>query len=112
MGVILALPFLVVLVIFALSNRQTVDVGFWPLDYGVEAPLSVAVLVGMALAFVFGGLLVWGAAIGQRRRARRAEADVRMLREQVAGLKDRLARPVAQSSGAQSSMAAALPPPG
>lgn len=107
MALILAAPFLLVLIVFTLSNTQEVAVGFWPLDYGVQVPLSFAVLAGMALAFFVGGLLVWGSAIGQRRRARRAEADVRLLREQVAGLKDRLAQPVAQRS-----LAAALPPPG
>ena len=105
MAVILALPFLVVLVAFTLSNTQPTDVGLWPFDYRVEVPLSIAVLVGMAAAFLLGGLFVWGSAVAQRLRAARAESDVRMLREQVAALKDRLAQPP------EPRYAAALAPP-
>jgi uncharacterized integral membrane protein len=107
MGIVLAAPFLLVLIAFTLSNTQDVAVGIWPLDYGVQEPLSLVVLAGMAVAFLLGGLLVWGSAVGQRRRARRAEADVRMLKEQVSALKDRLARPVQAAPAAT-----ALPPPG
>ena len=57
----------------------------------LEMPLSVAVLVGMAVAFLLGALLVWVSELGQRRRARRAEHTVRLLEEQVQELKARLA---------------------
>jgi hypothetical protein len=45
----------------------------------------------MAIAFLFGALLVWMSALGQRRRARRAEHTARALEEQVRELKARLA---------------------
>jgi lipopolysaccharide assembly protein A len=91
MRLLIALPFLLLLVLFALSNTQPVRVGLWPTGYGLETPLSAAVLVGMALAFLFGALLVWMSELGQRRRARRAEQTVRLLEEQVQELKARLA---------------------
>ena len=92
---IVAVPFLLLLVLFALSNAQPVRIGIWPTDYSAELPLSVAVLIGAAIAFLFGALIVWWAELGQRRRARRAEAMVRVLEEKVEELKARLGPPVA-----------------
>ena len=90
MRLLIALPLLLLLVLFALSNQAPVHLGLWPTDYAVEVPLSVAVLGGMAIAFLAGGLLVWFSALAQRRRARQAEHTVRLLEEQVRELKARL----------------------
>jgi uncharacterized integral membrane protein len=90
MRLLIALPLLLVLVLFALSNRTPVHLGLWPTDYVAELPLSVAVLGGMAVAFLAGGVLVWFSALAQRQSARRAEQAVRLLEEQVRDLKARL----------------------
>ncbi len=63
----LALPFAAVIVVFALSNRETVLLGFWPLVNGLAVPLFLA-LLGAGL----GGLLL-GLLIGRFRR-RKARA--------------------------------------
>jgi putative membrane protein len=94
MRLLIALPLLLVLVLFALSNRQPVSLGFWPTGYTLELPLSLAVLGGMAAAFLAGGLLVWFSALAQRRRARQAEQTVRLLEAQVQELKARLPQPL------------------
>ena len=91
MRFLIALPLLVLLVLFALSNPQPVYVGIWPTGYGVETSLSTAVLVGMALAFLLGAVLVWMSELGQRRRARRAEHTARVLEEQLRDLKASIA---------------------
>jgi lipopolysaccharide assembly protein A len=91
---LIALPLLLLLVLFALSNRQPVPLRFWPTDYSLVLPLSLAVLGGMAVAFLAGGLLVWVSALAQRRRARRAEQTVRLLEAQVQELKARLPQPL------------------
>lgn len=98
MRLLITIPILLLLVLFALSNTATVQLGFWPTDLSVRAPLSLAILGGMAIAFLLGGLMVWFAELGQRRRARRAEQTVRLLEQQVQELKSRLPEP-------------ALPPP-
>jgi lipopolysaccharide assembly protein A len=85
-----AAVFLLVLVVFTLSNRQPVSIGFWPTDLRWDVPLSLAVLIAAAVALVFGAAMVWISELGQRRRARRAEATVRLLEEQVQELKARL----------------------
>ncbi len=99
LALILALPFLLIIVLFALSNQQVVQLTLWPTDFQVEMPLSLAAL---ALAFVFflvGALMAWSGTVSARSRARRAEAQVRQLRGQVEALQ---ARPAM----------AGLPPPG
>jgi len=93
MRLLIALPLLLLLILFALSNPQPVSLRVWPTDYAATLPLSLAVLGAMAIAFLAGGLLVWVSELVQRRRARRAEHTVRLLEAQVQELKARLAEP-------------------
>jgi len=93
MRLLISLPFLLLLVLFALSNTGTVQVGIWPTDLSLHAPLSLVILGGMAIAFLLGGVLVWFSELGQRARARRAERMVRMLEAQVEDLKARIPQP-------------------
>ena len=84
-------PLLFVLVLFALSNPQSVHLGIWPTDFGVDLPLSIALLLAGAVAFLLGALVLWFSLIGARLRARRAEMSVKLLEQQVANLQARLA---------------------
>jgi putative membrane protein len=86
-------PFLVLLVLFTLSNRAPLRLGLWPTDYTVELPASLVILGAMAVAFLAGAFLVWISELGRRRRARRAEQAVKLLEEQVKGLKAQLSPP-------------------
>ena len=92
MRLLLAVPVLVLLVLFALSNKQPVEVGLWPTDVTVATSLSLAVLIPCALFFLVGALMTWGTSLAMRARARRAEEQVRQLQAQVRTLQ---ARPVA-----------------
>lgn len=82
------------LVLFALSNTEVVRLGLWPTDYGIDVHLSIAILVSMAIAFLFGALMVWVSELSQRRRARRAERLVRLLEAQIEALKAQNASPM------------------
>lgn len=93
MRLLISLPILLLLVLFALSNTAPVQIGIWPTGVSLHAPLSLVVLGGMAIAFLLGGVLVWFAEVGQRRRARRAERTIRMLEQQVQELKARMPQP-------------------
>jgi uncharacterized integral membrane protein len=84
---LIALPFLVVLILFALSNRQPVTLSLWPTGLELTAPAAVLILVSVAGAFLLGALFVWIPALGVRRRARRFERTTRDLQAQVAALK-------------------------
>jgi uncharacterized protein YqfA (UPF0365 family) len=40
-------PLLLLLVLFALSNTVIVPIGLWPTGIALQAPVSVAILIGM-----------------------------------------------------------------
>ncbi len=92
MRFLLAVPFLVVLVAFALSNQQPVAVGLWPFEGSLQVPLSIAVLVAMGGSFFTGALLLWFSAVNARRRARRAERKLQRLDAEILDLRGRLAQ--------------------
>jgi uncharacterized integral membrane protein len=96
--ILIAAPFLFLLVLFALSNPQPTEFRLWPTDYAVVLPLSLAVLGAMGVAFVLGALVLWMSVLAARRRARRAEHRARLLEAQVAELKAKLDRPAAVPS--------------
>ena len=98
MRLLVGVPLLLILVLFALSNRSPVHLGFWPTDYALELPLSLAILAAMAVAFLAGGVMLWFSVLAQRRRARHAEHAVRLLEAQVTELKARLQQPRLPSS--------------
>ena len=124
MRLLLAAPVLVLLIVFALSNQQVVQLGLWPTDIMVDVPLSVAVLVAAGVFFIAGALMTWSASIAMYTRARRAERALRQLEAQVQSLKTRpvtgtvMARPEPARNNARmvgtsaSQPAMALPPPG
>jgi len=87
--VIIALPCLLLLVLFALSNPEPVQLALWPTDLSLQSPLSVAVLVASALFFLLGGLVVSLGSFGQRRRARLAERRVRALEDEMRAMRQR-----------------------
>lgn len=84
MRVLLAAPLLFILILFALSNKQAVELGLWPTDVQIELPVSIAVLGIAGLFFLFGALVAWSGTLAERTRAKRAEATVRQLEAQLA----------------------------
>lgn len=80
---LIAAPFLLILVLFALSNRQDVTLGLWPTDLAMTLPLSVAILGAMAVAFLIGALVVWVPTLGVRLRARRLQRETRALQARL-----------------------------
>lgn len=100
---LLTVPPLLLLALFAGSNRDPVTLTLWPTDFSVTLPLSLAVLGAAGLAFACGGLAVWISGVRQRRQLRQAETAVRLLEDQVRALNVRLMPPAAPNQ--------ALPPP-
>jgi len=81
--ILILLPFLILLVAFALSNTQPVPLGLWPTDFTVELPVSIAVLAAAGLFFFLGALFIWFGAQGARARARRAERRIAALEAEL-----------------------------
>ena len=87
MGLLLTLPFLLFILLFALSNREMVQIALWPTDWSVDLMLSVVVLGAAAIAFLLGALTVWLSELARRGRLHRAEQKVALLEEQLRSLK-------------------------
>lgn len=55
----LFIPFALVVVTFAVSNRIDITVAFWPLPFTLDMPLYSLSLGTLAFGFFFGALLTW-----------------------------------------------------
>ena len=77
------IPALAVMTIFALSNRQLVELDLFPTDVSIDIPLSAAIFTAMALGFFLGGIVVWFTALRYRRAAKRAQETIRQLEARV-----------------------------
>jgi putative membrane protein len=86
MRLLIALPFLLLVLLFALSNRQVVELGLWPLAETVSMPLSLATLTLMALSFLAGAVVAWTGGLRHWRRARHAERQIGLLQARIDGL--------------------------
>ncbi len=88
-AVIILVPLAVIIVAFAVANRQTVTISFDPFDpaqpiYSTAMWLFVPILGALILGVVIGGVASW---LGQgrwRAAARKHERDVQVLRGKLA----------------------------
>lgn len=94
LGLLLLTPVLLLLVLFGLSNRQEVALELWPFDLAWVVPLSVAMLVLAAVAFLFGAAVTWASALAWRRQARRVEEAARVLEAELSEHRARAAKDV------------------
>jgi hypothetical protein len=93
---LILVPLAIVLITFAVANRQTVVVSLDPFDQAhpalaVALPLFVLVLVLLIGGVIVGGVAAWLKQGKWRRAARLAEAEARQLRAEVDRLKQRTA---------------------
>jgi|GEM_PF-2953625 len=86
---LLGLIGLVIIVSFAVSNRQTVDMALWPLPETLNVQLFWVFLFGLVVGAVLGGLGTWLGGMRRRREGRRVrrkandlEGQMRAVREQ------------------------------
>ena len=89
---IIVVPLVVIIVAFAVANRQTITVSFDPLSsanpaYAATVPLFVLIFVVLILGVLIGGFAAWIRQGKWRRAARRLDADVHALRDDVAALR-------------------------
>ena len=70
------LPLAILVVLFMLSNPQSIELRLWPFDVAWTASAAIAVLSIAAVAFLLGALIAWAAAVPARRRGRAAERRV------------------------------------
>jgi uncharacterized integral membrane protein len=86
--VIIVIPLAVILIAFAVANRQAVTVSFDPFSSTDAAsaatlPLFVLIFILVILGVIAGGIAAWLGQTKWRRAARRLDAEVRALRDEV-----------------------------
>jgi uncharacterized integral membrane protein len=91
---VILIPLAVIIVAFAVANRQAVTVSFDPLSsatpaYAATLPLFVLIFILVILGVIVGGVAAWFRQGKWRRLARRLEADVRDLHAEIEALRRR-----------------------
>jgi uncharacterized integral membrane protein len=108
---IVTLPITLVVLIFALSNREAVGLTFWPFDAIIDLPIYLVVLGGVLLGFLLGGLIAWLAGGRVRRQARRLQQEARRQAAEIADLKKRQGVPAPPQAGGTALVAQSARPP-
>jgi uncharacterized integral membrane protein len=84
-------PVILVLVIFAVSNRETVTVTLWPLPFSLDAALYLVVLLAALAGFLIGELVAWINGRSWRREARVKARRIEALERELAATQAQLA---------------------
>ncbi|MET4045003.1 lipopolysaccharide assembly protein LapA domain-containing protein [Bradyrhizobium sp. RT6a] len=100
---LVVIPLGLILMVFAVANRQFVTVSFDPFvsndpSFSVTLPLFLLLIVVAALGVLAGGCAVWFGQRHWRRAARRHDSDARAARSELADLRAQAAaaRPESQ----------------
>lgn len=94
--VVILVPLVVIIVAFAVANRQTVTVSFDPFSavrpaYAMTLPLFVVIFVVLILGVIAGGVAAWLGQRRYRRAARKLDAEARQLHEEMGAMRRRFA---------------------
>lgn len=77
-------PLTLILVVFAVANREPITLTFWPLPFTLETRLFVVVLLTLLAGFLIGELVAWINGRSWRREARRNAHRIEVLERQLA----------------------------
>ncbi len=89
---IVVLPVAVLLVVFAVANREPVILSLDPFSPGapawsIQLPLYIVILLAIAVGVVIGGVTDWIGQARYRREARLGRSEVRRLEQEAAALR-------------------------
>ena len=76
-------PLALILIVFAVANRDTITLTFWPLPITLAAPIYLVVLLALLAGFFLGELAAWLAGRTSRRKARHAARRVEELEHAI-----------------------------
>jgi lipopolysaccharide assembly protein A len=79
-----------VLVLFAVSNRETVSLALWPLPFLVDVPLYFFFFLSLLVGALIGGLAAWFAGGRVRRESRRRRRRIQALERELAATQSQL----------------------
>jgi|SRR5215475_6756218 len=83
----------ILLIPFAVSNREPVSLGLWPLPFLVGLPLYLLVLLLLLIGFIIGAATGWLAGRHARRELRRRRRRVEVLERQLVAARSQLDGP-------------------
>jgi uncharacterized integral membrane protein len=112
---VILVPLAIVIIAFAVANRQAVTVSLDPFNPDVPAasltkPLFVVIIAVLILGVIIGGIAAWLRQTKWRRTARRLEREVSNLRAEIDTLK-RTGTPPGIPQAAESAERLQLRPP-
>jgi lipopolysaccharide assembly protein A len=82
--------FIVLCVIFAISNRDLIDLQFWPFPYALPVQTGLAVLLPAFITFLLGGIWVSFGKTKLWSRARQAEKRIVQLEATLQDIEEQL----------------------
>ncbi len=93
---LILVPLAVVIIAFAVANRQWITVSFDPFSstspaYAATLPLFAFIFVSLILGVVIGGVVAWIGQAKWRRTARKLDSDVRVLHQELDAVRQRFA---------------------
>jgi uncharacterized integral membrane protein len=111
---VIVIPLAVAIIAFAVANRQAVTVSFDPFSsaapaYAATVPLFVLIFVLVIFGVLVGGVAAWLRQAKWRRIARRLEADVRALHEELETIRRRFG--TVQAPPSEPAPPPVIPPP-
>jgi uncharacterized integral membrane protein len=114
--VVTIVPLAIVIVAFALANRQTVTVSFDPFSasnpaYAASLPLFALIFLLVILGVIVGGIAAWLRQANWRRTARQLDGDVRALHQELEAMRRRAAEDDARREAAVRPGLPAVPAP-
>ena len=77
-------PIAVILIVFAVANRDPITLTFWPLPVALTAPIYIVVLLTLLAGFLLGEFVAWFHGRTWRREARRNADRIRELERERA----------------------------
>jgi uncharacterized integral membrane protein len=73
---IVTLPIIAIVALFAVDNRQAIELDLWPLPWALPpVPLFLLTLLLVLFGFAFGVLVMWFTGARQRRQLRQVKRD-------------------------------------
>ena len=73
----------IVLILFAVSNRETISVGFWPLPFLADVPLYLLCFLSLVIGALIGSAVAWTAGHRIRRQLRALRRRIQALEREL-----------------------------
>jgi uncharacterized integral membrane protein len=113
---LILVPLGIVLVVFAVANRENVTVSLDPFDstnaaLSVTLPLFAMILILVLIGVLVGGIAAWFRQQKWRTLARYHEREAKLLRDEMADLRRRIAALPPQMQPGEGRSRLSIPPP-